>query len=203
MANNCFNWVTISGEKEILDLLQTKFETYKSHEGTFSDWCDTFFTNEREKKENVFDEIYDYGTKWWDFDIDQRGKDYINISGDSAWSPPQEFLRRLSEEYAVLIRGEYEEAGSDFGGYADYEKGVMDDQCFTYREWMYINNEESFFYRLEDEVEYYDTFDDYKSAVLDDFENQLTEQQIAEVREEFERQQDELKKRKNDQISLA
>jgi len=79
----------------------------------------------------------------------------------------------------------------------------MDDNCFTYREWMYINNEENFFYRLEDEVEYYDTFEDYKSAVLDDFENKLTEQQIAEVREEFERQQDELKKRKNDQISLA
>jgi len=39
--------------------------------------------------------------------------------------------------------------------------------------------------------------------VLDGFENALTEQQIAEVREEFERQQDELKKRKNDQISLA
>jgi hypothetical protein len=62
---------------------------------------------------------------------------------------------------------------------------------------MYINNEENFFYRLEDEVEYYDTFDDYKSAVLDGFENELTEQQIAEVREEFERQQDVYRKRIN------
>ena len=203
MANNCYNWVIIRGEKDTLDLLQTKFETYKSHEGTFSDWCDTFFTDERKKKDDIFDEIYDYGTKWWDFEVERRQDDDLLINGDSAWSPPQEFLRRLSEEYAVLIRGEYEEAGCDFGGYADYEKGVMDDNCFTYREWMYINNEESFFYRLEDEVEYYDTFEDYKYAVLDDFENKLTEQQIAEVREEFERQQNELKKRKNDQISLA
>jgi len=198
MANYCYNWVIIRGEKDTLDNLQTKFETYKSHEGTFSDWCDTFFTEERKKKENIFDEIYDYGTKWFDFEIDRRQDDDLLISGDSAWSPPQEFLRRLSEEYAVVIRGEYEESGCDFGGYADYENGEMNDQCFTYREWMYIDNQEIFFYRLEDEVEYYDTFEDYKSAVLDGFKNALTEQQIAEVREEFERQQDELKKRKND-----
>ena len=203
MANNCYNWVIIRGEKDTLDLLQTKFETYKSHEGTFSDWCDTFFTDERKKKDDIFDEIYDYGTKWWDFEVERRQDDDLLINGDSAWSPPQEFLRRLSEEYAVLIRGEYEEAGCDFGGYADYSQGIMQDYCFTYREWMYINNEENFFYRLEDEVEYYDTFEDYKYAVLDDFENKLTEQQIAEVREEFERQQDELKKRNNNQISLA
>lgn len=203
MANYCFNWVSILGKKDVLDLLQTKFATYESHEGTFSDWCDTFFTDKREKKDDVFDEIYDYGTKWWNFELERRQDTELMISGDSAWSPPQEFLRRLSEEYAVVIRGEYEEAGCDFGGYADYEKGDMQDYCFTYREWMYINNNESFFYRLEDEVEYYDTFEDYKSAVLDGFENALTEQQIAEVREEFERQQDELKKRKNDQISLA
>jgi hypothetical protein len=197
MANNCYNWVIIRGEKDILDLLQTKFETYHSHEGTFSDWCDTFFTDKREKKNDVFEEIYDYGTKWFDFEVERRQDDDLLISGDSAWSPPQGFLRGLSGEYAVLIRGEYEEAGSDFGGYADYENGVMDDCCFTYREWMYINNEENFFYRLEDEVEYYDTFDDYKSAVLDGFENELTEQQIAEVREEFERQQDVYRKRIN------
>ena len=121
MANNCYNWVIIRGEKDTLDLLQTKFETYKSHEGTFSDWCDTFFTDERKKKDDIFDEIYDYGTKWWDFEVERRQDDDLLINGDSAWSPPQEFLRRLSEEYAVLIRGEYEEAGCDFGGYADYE----------------------------------------------------------------------------------
>jgi hypothetical protein len=203
MANNCYNWVSITGEKDALDLLQTKLATYDSHEGTFSDWCDTFFTNKRIINEDSYEENYYYGTKWWDFEVERNADDDLLINGDSAWSPPQEFLRRLSEEYAVFIRGEYEESGSDFGGYAEYEKGVMDDYCYTYREWMYINNEEQFFNELEYEVEYYDTFEDYKAEILDKFENALTEQQIAEVREDFERQQDELKKRKNDQISLA
>lgn len=203
MANYCYNWVSFTGDKDVLDLLQTKFETYESHEGTFSDWCDKFFTDKREEKEDAFDELYNYGTKWWDFEIDRRGYDNLLVMGSSAWSPPQEFLRRLSEEYAVKIYGDYEESGSDYGGYAEYENGVMDDHCFPYREWMYINSNEQFFHQLEYEVEYYDTFDDYKLEVLDRFETPLNEEQLAEVRKEFEYHKDELNERKNDQISLA
>jgi ribosome-interacting GTPase 1 len=53
------------------------------------------------------------------------------------------------------------------------------------------------------EAQWFETFEDFKDAVLDTFENKLTEQQIDEVREEFNRYKDELNKRKNDQISLA
>jgi hypothetical protein len=61
-----------------------------------------------------------------------------------------------------------------------------------------MNNEELFFADLEMEAQWYETFEDFKDAVLDTFENELTEQQIDEVREEFNRYKDELKKRKND-----
>jgi hypothetical protein len=203
MPNYCHNRVSIRGEKDILNELQNKFNTYRTNEGTFSDWCDTFFTDRRDKKENFFDEIYDYGTKWWDFEIDRLSDTTMLVIGSSAWSPPTEFLRKLSEQYAVEIRGEYEEPGDDFGGYAMFTGGVEDDNCFSYREWVYMNGKELFFADLEMEAQWYETFEDFKDAVLDTFENKLTPRQIDEVREEFNRYKDELNKRKNDQISLA
>jgi hypothetical protein len=199
MPNYCYNWVTISGEKELLDELQSKFNAYKENESMyFNQFCDSFFPDREDS-----DDFYSYGTKWWNYDVSRESDNDLLLNGDSAWAPPMEFLRKLSEQYAVVIRGEYEESGMDFGGYAIYEDGVIDDHEFSYREWSYMNNEEQFFNELEFDAEYYDAFNQFKAKVLDSFQNKLSDNQIAEVREEFQRQQDELKKRINDQISLA
>jgi hypothetical protein len=65
MPNYCYNWVTISGEKELLDELQSKFNAYKENESMyFNQFCDSFFPDREDR-----DDFYSYGTKWWNYDV--------------------------------------------------------------------------------------------------------------------------------------
>jgi hypothetical protein len=107
------------------------------------------------------------------------------VQGDSAWSPPSEFLRRLSEHYAVEISNEYEEPGMDFGGFTNYKYGEEDDNCYSYNEWRYMNNPDGFSSDIEWATELYETFEEYKESVLDSFVNRLSEKEINEIKEEF------------------
>lgn len=187
MANNCFNWVTFSGDEDTINRLEQKFKAIpRDAQISFSEFCDTFFDEAREKNPNDFDEMYNYGTKWWDYNIDQRGKDYINISGDSAWSPPTGFLAKLSKHYNVEIRGEYEEPGMDFGGYTIYKNGEVADYCYSYTEWRFMENPEGFWDDIADYVMQYDTFEEFKENVLDQFLVK-PEKELSEIEEEFNR----------------
>jgi hypothetical protein len=187
MANNCFNWTSIKGDKSVLDVLEAKFKTFNHHNPIpFSEFCDSFFTDQRiEKSIEPYLADYSYGTKWWNFDVCRDADNYLCVQGDSAWSPPSEFLRRLSEHYAVEISNEYEEPGMDFGGFTNYKYGEEDDNCYSYNEWRYMNNPDGFSSDIEWATELYETFEEYKESVLDSFVNRLSEKEINEIKEEF------------------
>lgn len=136
MANNCWNYAVISGDKAALDEIQERFSKYNEF-NYFTEFGDYVLKKKMKDdyKSMTHDECYIYGTKWWDFNIDERTDITLTISGDSAWSPPLRLLHLISSEYGVNIEGEYNECGCDFGGFFTIEKGTLDDNCMTYFEY--------------------------------------------------------------------
>ena len=67
--------------------------------------------------------VDNWGTKWTpDFEF-ERHDGYISFSGQTAWSPPEELMRYISEKYPVLIEMSYSEEGMFFIGCSIFEKG--------------------------------------------------------------------------------
>jgi len=71
--------------------------------------------------------ISNWGTKWdigahleYDF-----GSDSFTLIFDSAWSPPLEAFRKISDEWKVRVIFEYYEPGMDFVGTALIQDGVI------------------------------------------------------------------------------
>lgn len=141
MANNCWNWVKITGPKETLDIIEERFKKYNEMQDfTFTEFSrmvlglEPEVVPEHETLNDVFDRMYTYGTKWWDFEID-GDDDWLQISGDSAWSPPLGLLTMMTNVFDIRIEGEYSESGCNFGGFYTIENGVCDDNEMTYFEY--------------------------------------------------------------------
>ena len=89
MANHCYNFISLSGDKELLEEL---WEGIKEAEAApndqyFYQFCDRVVkANPSVKKDYLF-----YGTKWFEYEIDHDG-DTMCMQGDSAWGPPQRFI---------------------------------------------------------------------------------------------------------------
>ena len=130
MANYCWNYAVLSGGKAALDEIQERFSKYNDF-NYFIHFGD--YVLKKETPTNT-EEYYLYGTKWWDFNVDERTDVTMTISGDSAWSPPLELLRQMSEVYNITIEGEYAESGMDFAGFFTCEDGCLNDNEMTYFE---------------------------------------------------------------------
>ena len=128
MANHCWNWISLTGETEKMELLEKKLNNYKQTK-YFTEWGDYVLnigeigdTPEIFSKRHKHDPYYVYGTKWFDFDIDNKniddksGQCDFTITGDSAWSPPITLIERICETYNLTAEMEYEEGGCDFAG---------------------------------------------------------------------------------------
>lgn len=125
MANNCQNYIEITGNKSQLKKLAKDLEL-DSKSG-----CDTgydIYENLRHKyKKNLGDDA-----RWFDIDASVQ-EDNISISGDSAWCPCLELFTEISKVFPKLkIKYNYEEMGCDFSGWADIENGDCNDNCFKY-----------------------------------------------------------------------
>lgn len=129
MANYCWNHAHITGSKEALDAIEKAIERER---GDGSLWFETF-------KKCIPNGYFDYtsndtysefGSKWFDAQIERESDDTLIISGDSAWSPVSEFFRKISEAYKVDVESDYGEPGMDFGGWFDCSNGdvTRDDQ---------------------------------------------------------------------------
>lgn len=71
--------------------------------------------------------IDNWGTKWtpdFEFDLEKNGES-IHFMGDSAWSPPDELMRYITEIYPVKIEMSYIEEGMGFMGYSIFDKGFI------------------------------------------------------------------------------
>ena len=179
MANNCWNHVLISGDKQILDELQAKFESPLKEE-SFRQFAASFFS------EGYITDSVDLGSKWWELWTERNEEDrFLIVCGDSAWCPPHEFLRLISLHYPVKIIGEYEEGGMDFGGTTTYQYGEIDDTCYKYLEWLWVSDSEQFWHELECYAENCEDFAEFKKIYLDDFTTPLSEKDLQDIEKEF------------------
>lgn len=178
MANYCWNYAVISGDKAVLDEIQERFSKYDDF-NYFTHFGD--YVLKKETPTNI-EEYYLYGTKWWEFDVNERTDSTLTISGDSAWSPPLELLRQISEVYNVEIEGEYAESGMGFAGFFTCEDGCLNDNEMTYFE-----------YELESDREYaIDNLIDMLSELGEDLNEdeypQLTKEEKKYIKEQLNKE---------------
>lgn len=130
MANHCWNWVQIIGERKTLEKIQKKFEKYEetNYFAEFGDYVldigkigdDVEILKQRHE-----DVGYSYGTRWWDFTMDAEDT-VLTITGDSAWGPPNILICQIAKVYGVKTKIEYDEPGMDFAGKTSWdESGVV------------------------------------------------------------------------------
>ena len=174
MANNCWNHVTLTGDEKKLNLLIGKLNAYKDTT-YFTEWGDYILgvgeigdTPEVFEKRHV-DTYYNYGTKWWDFEVDdlyldnKTGQCDLTITGDSAWSPPIELIEQICKKYKLTAEMEYEEGGMDFAGKLKIDKnGIQFHEEMSSHEYRYkddiISWIENLAYNYEGEEDYDEIF---------------------------------------------
>ena len=152
MPNWCNNYITITGDEDKIKKIGQLIELSK-REGEGGLFMTLIGLPEgitpAEHNENWWDiHISHWGCKWdittedHSIDIDT---DTINISCETAWSPPIPFCQKVAEMFGVDVRITYEECGVGFAGEAlCYPDGTQQDTEYEYDEGMYRLNPEEF-----------------------------------------------------------
>jgi hypothetical protein len=183
MANYCWNRALITGPKETLNIIEERFKKYNNWEGTFTEFSrmvlglEPDVVPEHETTNEMFNRIYTYGTKWWDFEID-GDDDWLELRGDSAWSPPLGLLTMMTNVFDIRIEGEYSEPGCDFGGFYTIENGECEDNEMTYFEYELESDRKEAIGRLIDQIN--EEWFDFKYAE-DNYKKYLTDEEWTEL----------------------
>jgi hypothetical protein len=181
MANNCYNFIQIEGNKtEILELKKL-LELDKK--------------NGQDSGYDIYENLkHDFGSfendgRWFDIDVQELSETEITISGDSAWCPCLEIFTKISEKFpSLIIRYEYEEQGCDFAGWAEIGEGNCNDNCFSYWKGIFKmrGEEDTKDYIITNELECYETEDELKEA---DFYSLFVTENQAEILEMYNSRQ--------------
>jgi hypothetical protein len=170
MANHCWNAVTIEGDKETLDKLEAIFNKYEEVE-YFADFGNSFFTHNDDFEPIGKENYLNYGTRWWEFDITREHDEYLQINGDSGWSPVSPLIFMISEEYQVRCTIHFSEPGFDFGGVHIYDKGIIEQEhdC-SYAQYIYdqedgVESLVSEYLYDEENYENYENADDFITSL--------------------------------------
>lgn len=178
MANHCYNWASIEGSKEMLDLFEKRLEEATKERNSL--WWNTYFAVLG--KEVVEGDAYnDFGSRWFVPDWERLSETNGVLTGDSAWSPVSEFFRQLSDVYGFEIVS-YEEGGMDFGGWFNCTNGeVTKDVTVSYHVYRFTEEDTEFFYSVLENIEdgCWDSIDDMDK----DFLSMLSEAQLQELTE--------------------
>ena len=144
MPNWCYNHIVVKGEPNDIKKISNIIENLKKEKN------DILFQSliglpEGIDIEKYNDDWYDinvnwFGTKWdvgFDF-VQEIKEDYIIFSGETAWSPPEDFCMELSRLYNVQVEMYFEEPGFDFCGkcWIDSEGGCFE-EVYDYQEGVY------------------------------------------------------------------
>jgi len=152
MANDCWNSVSITGDLGTLEKLMEKFNSLENgflHTGNYY----TMFEGDDYKD-------HDFDSKRLDCSSVEIYEGKIVFDGDSAWTPPLEFYRLLSEEWGVTVDVTYDERGMDFAGHSVFNQGELEiEEEFTYWEYLYLKDNDNFYYEAEDCMSYEDSVD--------------------------------------------
>jgi hypothetical protein len=174
MANHCWNWASINGSQESLDLLEKRIEEALSGGEANSLWAKTYpiLFGKTDVPLSLYD---DYGSKWFDIEFDRHGERDATISGDSAWSPVSPLILKLSKEYNLHIELEYEEPGCDFGGFYECKNGeVLRDETYSYLKYRFkCGNYEGAIDDIKDNIlnDNYDTYEGLCTDIQDCLED--------------------------------
>lgn len=194
MANHCWNYVVFNGNATKIKKLREKFSQYEKT-NYFTEFGDYVLDRGKigdslETLEQRHEDVgYMYGTKWWDFNIDDYpcdDKETFTVAGDSAWSPPVVLISQIAKVYKVKAEIEYDEPGNGFAGkWAWNELGEVSNRWEgSSDEMRYIEDKQGWIedrmycYEGEDNIEY-----TYKKLRKD--YPYATKQYIRNLREEI------------------
>lgn len=163
MANHCWNYASLEGSKEMLDLFESRLVEATKENGHL--WYETFFQVLGKEKEEG--DVYNFfGTKWFDVSHVRQSDTTLTLEGSSAWAPPLGFYTDLSSVYQLNITSQYDECGCDFGGWFEVTNGeVTLDRSVSYDEFAWETNEDYAIERFIENISdgYYDTIDQITS----------------------------------------
>lgn len=104
-----------------------------------------------------------YGTRYWNFELIRHqfeGKEYLEINGYTAWSPPIKFIVDLCKKYKISATMNYDEMGMDFAGDLEIQpSGEYIHNEYTANEVNYKNATD---WWMDDMIECYDNVEDFK-----------------------------------------
>ncbi len=178
MPNWCSNKIEITGTKEQIALLTKVLEDVPKSKPQECIVFESLIGREPDMSKDEYEQggwyqsnIGWFGTKW-DVSYDDCNFNFeeecITMYPDTAWSPPIGFGARLHEMYGVDVELYYEEPGCDFCGRTTIDKeGVMDEEDYSYLEGKYHFDNESFWYEIENDIEYYK--DDNDGKTIEEF----------------------------------
>ena len=169
MANHCYNEIFLIGkdEESIKELKGRLTDTYDKF-NYLNGWCD-YVLKVRDDFDYNLDEDkrhhYFYGSRWFDFEVEDNDDNTLQINGSSAWSPMEKFTEELCKVYNLSGNLEYSEKGCDFAGVTDFDpSGETSRQEFTYSEYEYKYLDRD--YWVENQIE---LLQDVSKQDIDDF----------------------------------
>jgi hypothetical protein len=171
MPNWCYNHLTIesgsNGDEQGFKVFKTKLflmkEDLEQNKGVWTGVCDYFVGREDDHETDWYEHnCRVYGAKWQP-DVeefingaDNTSGDYITISFDSAWSPLNEFTKKLAEIYNLRIEHQFEETGNDFAGQLIVDGSDVEEEWSAgYWEGTYRLDSDNFFEQVSNEFEYW------------------------------------------------
>lgn len=168
MANHCYNEIFLEGNEESIKELKDRLTGTYDKFNYLNGWCD-YVLKVRDDFNYNFDEDqrdhYFYGSRWFNFEVEDNDDNTLQINGDSAWSPMEKFTEELCKVYNLSGNLEYSEAGGDFAGITNFDSnGETSRQEFTYSEYEYNYLDRD--YWIENQIEY---LQDVSKEDIDDF----------------------------------
>lgn len=182
MPNWCYNHIVVKGEPNDIKMISNIIENLKEEEDEIL-FQSLIGLPEGIDIEKYNDDWYDINVNWfgtkWDVGLDfvqEIKEDYILFSGETAWSPPEDFCKELSRLYNVQVEMYFEEPGAGFCGkcWIDSEANCYEED-YDYQEGIYrFNGFQSWYERkwklvsdwLVDELSNEDT-PDFQRAIRD------------------------------------
>lgn len=168
MANHCYNEIFLEGNEESIKELKDRLTGTYDKFNYLNGWCD-YVLKVRDDFNYNFDEDqrdhYFYGSRWFEFLVEDNDDNTLQINGDSAWSPMEKFTEELCKVYDLSGNLEYSESGGDFAGITNFDSnGETSRQEFTYSEYEYKYLDRD--YWIENQIEY---LQDVSKEDIDDF----------------------------------
>jgi hypothetical protein len=183
MANNCYNYARFEGSKEDI---KNAAEAITKAMGDGSLWWETYKKVFGNKFDYSTEDVYaEFGSKWFECDVDVESEDSMILSGDSAWSPVIPFYEKLCKTFNLSCSADYEEPGCDFGGWWEYSNGeVTKDECVSWLIYINTNDPGRLFEELMDNVEndYFKSYQDFSSSASAEVLSVLTTKEKEKIR---------------------